>query len=210
MSEPTSIKDALAQFTEANHPELLAVREEITALVNADADTIFNVVEERLGTIYDDAEQRGDTSTMQLATDAYQHAKELYQVNDQLTGVAVASTAAMNKAVEERDDLVEAIEERDKRHPLIGQLIQAVREEKMYDDEIKTYDHLQDMLLENACENAHDLLGIESSNVAGKIAMAICFGYDGSYNGDGGIPEETLLAIGRFIEEKLGAQNASV
>ena len=206
-SEPTSIKEALDAYVETNHPGLLAVREEITALINADADTIFRVVEDRLGQIYADAESRGDTSTMQLATDAYEHAKELYQAADQLTGVAVASTAAMNKAVEERDDLISAIEEQDEYHPLLGQLIEAVRDETIYDSEMGMYDHLHDMLLDNVVENLSLCLGL-NADLAGRLALLVCYGWDGAYNGSGGIPEDVQKAIGRAIAEKLEAAHA--
>lgn len=202
--EPVTIKTALDDYTQTNHPQLLAVREEISTLVNADSDTIFGVAKDRLETIYHDAEASGDAKTMALVVDAFSHVEMLYQANDQLVGVAVASRAAMEKAVEERDDLVSAIEEQDEMHPLIGDLIEAVREDAYYDSEMSMYDHLHDLLLDNAVENIAQLMGITDRNVANRLALLVCYGYDGSYNGSGGTPEEVMKALGRVITERLG------
>lgn len=201
MSEPVTIKEAINQFTETNHPQLLAVREEINALVNADSDEVFQVARDRLGQIHAEAEARGDSQTMALAVDCYTQIETLYQANDQLFGVAVASKAAMDKAIDERDDLVDAIEEHDRRHPLVGRMIADLRDQFDYENEAAMYDHLYDMLLENAVENIAHMMDIADDEMNNMLAMIVCYGYDGY--GDAPIDQEDLFAIGKFIAERL-------
>jgi hypothetical protein len=201
MSEPITIREAIETYTETNHPELLAVREEITAIINADSDISFQQIEAGLGQIHHDAEQRGDTTTMQYVMEVYDYAKELYQANDQLTGVAVASTAAMNKAVEDRDELVEAIEEQDEYHPLIGDLIEAVRDQTQYEAEIYAYESAHEDAYDCMANNCRTLLGMEDSGIIRLFSLMVVDGFTGY--GVSQIDDETMHIIGKFIEMRL-------
>lgn len=205
--EPIELKVAIEQFAEAHASELVAIERDIKSLIAGDTDANLENIEAHLGALYGEAEGRGDSVAMQQIAASWELTQQLAAANTQLLGVATGATYGMNKAIEERDELVEAIEDEDDSHPLIGRLIEAVQEQAYYDSEMDMYDHLHDLLLDNAIENICDMLGITDYQTARSLALLVCYGNDGY--GDNCIPDEVQKAIGRFVAERLGAKDGA-
>lgn len=200
MSEPLSIQEAIESYAETNHPALLAVRDEIVSLINGDTNTIFQVAKAGLEQMYTNAVAHGDRAGAFLAENVFEHVLELYQANDQLLGMTVASTAAMQKAVAERDELVEAIEEQDTDHPLVGQLVEDVSEQVAYEWQMGYDDATREEALEACTQNAMEFLSL-GDETAYRLARLLVLGYTGY--GDSALSAGLLLEIGDFIERKL-------
>lgn len=209
MSEPVELKTAIKNFTEEHAAELTEVEAEIVALVNADSGLTYQEIEGRLGTIYADAEARGDTQTMQLATEAYYHAQELVQTNGQLLAVATGATYGLRKSMEEHEELIEAIEEQDEYHPLIGDLIEAVRDQTQYEAEIYACESAHEDAYECMANNCRTLLGMEDSGIIRLFSLLVVDGFTGY--GVSQVDDATMRNIGAYIEKRLaqvvGAKN---
>lgn len=99
------------------------------------AEQIMAQAGQLLGTHYDDAERRGDTAGMQLASTAWQNLTALAEVSKQQHAVARAAVdlgktvvTQRDQALEELDELTEAIQTADLDHPLVADLSEWIEE----------------------------------------------------------------------------------
>ena len=185
--------------------KLAAIEEEVAALVVGDSAINFQEIEARLGEIYAEAEAHHNSDAMQRAVTVFEHAQMLATSNSQLRGVAVGSLYGQREAEAQRDELIEAMEDQDTGHPLVGRLVEDVSEQLAYEWQMDFFDDSRAEALDDCTQNAMDLLSMENE-AAYRLAHILVVGYTGY--GDHTIPDETLAEIGRFIAEKLGADHA--
>lgn len=200
MSEPIELKIALEQFAESHASELVAIEKDIKSLIAGDVDANLNRIEGHLGALYADAEAANNSVAMQQIADSWELTQQLAIANQQLLGIATGATYGMNKAFEQRDELIEAVVEQDTSNPLVGNLVEELSEQFAYEWLMSDYEGTQAEALEVITEHAQALLGMEHE-AAYRLAHILAYGYTGY--GDNVIPDETLLSIGRFISEKL-------
>ena len=108
-----------------------SIEQQLAAIANFDLDAIGA----HLGAIWDDANQRGDVEAVQRAgylwdTAQKQHAALTTVTNVAATAVQIgkAVTAQRDAALQEYENLAEAVADGDYDHPLVGGLIEEMEE----------------------------------------------------------------------------------
>lgn len=168
----------------ANHDAQLAT---LDGLVQKTAEQV-NVIEQNLGWLYQNAEQRGDENAKLAVNNAWQISNELAVRITQFDAARLASAAMLHKFNElhqklaaEYDDLEEALMSGDESHPLIAHLSAEIQEqvwsdtsESMYED---AYDEAHeavfyDVMME-LTQRIHDITGSDDFGAINRLQNVI-------------------------------------
>jgi len=195
---------ALSALTARQIAELEAIRRQIDAMLPADVKKSETEIEARLAQICTDAEQRGDETTYRLACETWADVQKIAASTEMAAGLAAGNALATQVAAQQRDDLLEAIKHEDEDHPIVGRLIENVREDEYYRTEIAAYDQAHSDVVAGAVKRLSEW-GMDEHS-AQRLAALVVRGYRGM--GDEYITDDQLRAIGQVAMEQLSYRYA--
>lgn len=186
----------LSELSAEQVAELENIRRQIAAMLPTDIRKSAGQIEQHLGRICQIAEQNGDLDTYNLACETWQEVQAMAATGEMAEGLAAGNALATQVVVEQRDDLLRAIDREDEEHPEVAALIAGVREDTEYQVVTREQDAARNEALEITVSNLerHYYLSHET---AVRLAADIVKGFAGL--GDSMITNEHRAAIGDAI-----------
>lgn len=143
------------------------------------ADTMLNEMEQHLGQVYADAEAAGDQATMQRIGESWERAQSLKAQAQNAVAAFISAVAVLEPTAAQRDQVVlelasleKAIKSWDSEHPLVGGLIDGVRDEARFEVEESLGEYYGEITYENLYYGAMENLGLPS-DAASDLVSAI-------------------------------------
>lgn len=158
--------------------QLALIQAEIASRLATQTGIVLADIEHQLQTVYATAEAAQDDAACRAVEATWNNAQLLVQNQDVLMNAAVSATHALKLLETEHEDLVDALEDHDDTHPLVGTFMETARDEAyetaFYEMEDKIEEARQEAAedeheyaYEQAWENLYDDLPYNLERVLG-------------------------------------------